>query len=166
MDDFGKQDHVKNCNLEIRKRPTYEIVNEDRRINNNTIQNYPNALVVTRVLKRGFRIPEQTRERHIYDGPFPFTGSRAIEVSTNRSENISCNTVFNNPYEFLECDTLFGTLFETLIISAKPVQTYQCTRSDGQWTAASCGKVHAVFSMNGNHFPGEQYLFGRVVFPN
>jgi len=160
-EDYEKQDHVKSTKFDIRKRSIYETENEVVKTNENINQNHRRKkLVVTRVLNKRFQIPNQTRVRHIYDGPYPFTSTRAIEVSLNRSENINYNTVFNNPYKFLECDTLFGTL----IISRQPVQAYQCTRINGQWTATSCGKVHAVFNMNGNHFPGPQYLFQKIVF--
>ena len=107
-----------------------------------------------------YRLPTQTREHHIYDENQPLTSARAIQFSTKRSGSVAYNTVFAKPQKMYDCDTNEGKL----MISSQPVQAYQCTWSNQQWSAEDRGKSYAIFSLNGSHFPGSQYLNKKVKF--
>ena len=163
-ENYGKEEWVKPCaNNDIRKRATCESVSETGKFNEHVCQS--EQLVVTKVLKKDFQIPERTRDRHIYNGPScTFKTEKALEISERRTGQVWENTVFGNPHEFWACETNMENK-GNLIISRDPVKTYQCTCSKDQWTAVNMGKFHAVFEMNG-HFPGLPYLFEKIIFPS
>ena len=108
---------------------------------------------------------ESAKKHHIFSESSSFTEDDAINTSALRDESITLNTVFAQPFEMLECET-DDPVNPTLIISEDKVQAYQCTKIlTGQWLSENVGMVHAIFSSDGNHFPGEQYLHKNVIFP-
>ena len=73
------------------------------------------------------------------------------------------NTVFAQPKGMLKCET-DDPFYSQLIISQDRVQAYQCTRiSPGHWSGEDLGMVHAIFAIEGSHFPGKQYLNKKIV---
>ena len=93
--------------------------------------------------------------------PNPLTKDEAIKLSTKRNGSFDLNTVFEKPVEMLNCETSEGKL----MISRYPVQAFQCSRINGQWFAKDEGKMFAIFTMDGTHFPGPEYLHKNVKFP-
>ena len=84
-------------------------------------------------------------------------------MSAERSSNIDRNTIFMKPKHFRFCKT-DDEQSPNLTISSHPVQAFQCVRSNnGVWEASNLGKVYAIFSLNGSHFPG--YLYEDVEWP-
>ena len=109
---------------------------------------------------------DTAKKHHIFNESCHFTENDAINISTQRDGPSPYNTVFACPNELRECET-DDLCYPTLIISKDKVQAYQCTRvNPGQWSAESLGMVHALFAIDGSHFPGKQYLYKNIKFLN
>jgi hypothetical protein len=141
----------------------YKISNETRQHKNKYIDFRTGPLYVNQVLKTGIPLPQHTKDNHIFEGRGSLTKEEAIHFSAKRGSNINLNTVFEKPKYFKECKT-DDIHNPNLTISSQPVQAFQCIKNNyGEWEAHSLGKVHAIFAMNGSHFPG--YLYEDVEWP-
>jgi hypothetical protein len=129
-----------------------------------------NTLVVFRITKR-VTIPVKTARRHLYTEHDVFTKQKAVAITERRySSHPRKNTVFHaDKSDFCECKCyqwkghfLSGNISKKLSltywISIEPVQAIQCVRLE----PLCLGKRHAIFQMNGTHFPG--HIYKTVIF--
>jgi hypothetical protein len=105
----------------------------------------------------------RTRARHFYTGSGQLCAKKAIEIATRRDPSIKKTTIFQEPSEFWLCDSKekYGAM--EVVVSPKPVRTYQCVRQEGVWTAHYLGVFNVVLTDEGNQFPG--FLIKTVFFP-
>ncbi len=125
-------------------------------------------LKVIKVLNRKFKIPEDTKNRHLYFGNDPLDGKKAIEISENRgsefTEKSKRNTVFDKPQTFWFCKTDHPDN-PNLAISSEAVPTFQCfyIENKSKWIAQYLGTFNAIFGSRGYHYPS--LLYKNIVFP-
>ena len=72
--------------------------------------------------------------------------------------------LFQNTDQFWLCavNTKYGR--QELVISRHPIRTFHCVYEHSVWIPFYLGKFHAVFTDNGQNFPG--YILKKVNFYN
>ena len=112
-------------------------------------------------------IPKILTKKHILSNIGDVDASHARTLSKKRRPDIRINTVFENPGCLMKCH--IEDFDQPLLISPRPLNTYQCERKrGGKWNAKFIGKKWAIFqnSKSNFHFSSETLSYSIVFTAN
>ena len=77
---------------------------------------------------------------------------------------IHINTVFENTDSLLKCRLSNGS--KSIIISKRPLNTYQCIKKNGKWTQNHLGEKWAIFGIpqENYHFSSSMLSINHIIF--
>ncbi len=85
-----------------------------------------------------------------------------MSIAEKRDPRIQKTTIFEDSSTFLLCKILSNSKVESVVLSEKPLRTFHCIFQNSVWIPIYVGEFHAVFTDDGNNFPG--YLVKKVNF--
>ena len=113
------------------------------------------------------QIPQKLLRKHILSTNFTIQKNGARKLSYQRSKlgnAIHINTVFENTDSLLKCRLSDGS--KSIIISKRPLNTYQCIKKNGKWTQIHLGGKWAIFGIpqENYHFSSSMLAINNVIF--
>ena len=110
--------------------------------------------------------PQKLLRKHILSANMTIQKNGARKLSYQRSKAgnaIHINAVFENTDSVLKCRLSNGS--KSIIISKRPLNTYQCIKKNGKWTQKHIGEKWAIFGIpQGNyHFSSSVLAINNVI---